>query len=274
MEKFNTLDIIMSWKLADFLEQLWLSENESSIYITLLRLWSAVVWTIAKECQIPRTTTYQALDSLVEEWLVMKIDKWNILTYFPEEPERIVQNAKMEVKAAERKQELAEKLVPHLESLKNPYKQNPKVSYFEWIEWYKGLLNRALVTAKSTIRMISSSKTKQETLNWCKHEELIAFEQKDFLKSRLERNLDLKLLTTSVSPIQTDIKNLAQKERLTETRILPKSFWDTETIVVFWNSTIIVTDNFPIIWVHIEEEQTAIMMKNMFNFLWESSEKI
>lgn len=260
----------MAQKLTKYLEELGLSENDAEVYLTLLRLWSAVVWTISKECDIPRATTYQILDRLIDDWLVLKIDKWNVMTYFPEEPDRLVQNLKKESKTIEKKRVLAEKLLPHLESIKNPYKQKPKVTYFEWIDWYKELLFKALTTAKSTIRMISSSKEKRNTVeDSCKHEELIAFEEKEFLRERMARWLELKLITTESDNCEG--YKIRDTELLRETRILPDDFWDTETIVIFWNSTILITDNFPIIWVHIEEEQTATMMKNMFTFLWKNS---
>jgi len=53
------------------------------------------------------------------------------MTYFPEEPDRLIQNLKKESRNIEKRKDLAEKLLPHLVSLKNPYKQKPKVTYFE-----------------------------------------------------------------------------------------------------------------------------------------------
>jgi hypothetical protein len=61
----------------------------------------------------------------------MKIDKGNILTYFPEDPERFLIKLTRESKELDKKMELAEKLIPHLENLKNPYKTKPRVTYFE-----------------------------------------------------------------------------------------------------------------------------------------------
>lgn len=262
----------MAQKLTKYLEELGLSENDAKVYLTLLRLWSGVVGTIAKECDIPRATTYQILDRLIDDGLVLRIDKWNVMTYFPEEPERLVQNIKKESKNLEKKKDLATMLLPHLESLKNPYKQKPKVTYFEWIDWYKELLNKALTTAKSKIRMITNSKyIKNNIEDSCKHEELAVFEDKIFEKERIEKKIELKLITTETDK-WTEYKN-NDKILLRDTRFLPDNFWDTETMIIFGNSTILVTDNFPIIWVHIEEEQTATMMKNIFTFIRDASKK-
>jgi hypothetical protein len=61
----------------------------------------------------------------------MKIDKNNILTYFPEDPERFLTMLNKESKEIESKMHLAEKLIPFLDNLKNPRKTKPKVTYFE-----------------------------------------------------------------------------------------------------------------------------------------------
>jgi len=53
------------------------------------------------------------------------------LTYFPEEPEKLIANLNKETRDLRKKIDLAEKLVPHLNVLKNPHKKNPYASYFE-----------------------------------------------------------------------------------------------------------------------------------------------
>jgi sugar-specific transcriptional regulator TrmB len=80
---------------------------------------------------LPRATVYQVLDRLVQKNLVLKIDKENILTYFPESPEKLITNLNKQTRDLRKKLDLAEKLVPHLDTLKNPHKKDPQASYFE-----------------------------------------------------------------------------------------------------------------------------------------------
>jgi len=71
--------------------------------------------------------------------------------------------------------------------------------------------------------MITSSKYKKNNIeDSCKHEELVAFEEKEFLKERLSRKLELKLLTTETYNCE-DYKKL-DKDLLRETRFLPDKF--------------------------------------------------
>ena len=258
----------MTHKLSRYLEELWLPKKDSEVYLTLLKLWSSVVGTISKECGIPRATTYQILDRLVDDKLVMKIDKDNILTYFPEGPEKILMKLSKQSREIEKKMELAEKLLPHLENLKNPYKANPRITYFEWIEWYKELMNKSLVWWTKELMMITNSRQKKN-IPWdtSKLEEIMRFEQEEYWKKRIEKRIRLRLMT-NWGELPKNQQN--DETELQEIRILPERFWDTETMVVFWDSVIMITDNYPLIWIYIEERQIATMMQNMFDFIWNS----
>ncbi len=260
----------MNDKIIDILEVLWLAKNEAKVYVSLLRLGSWIVWTVSRETAIPRATVYQLLDKLIERWLVMKIDRENILTYFPEDPEKIHQNLIREEEKIERKKIIFSSLLPELSKIKNTKKILPKITYFEWVSGYIELLEDSLDTDNKEILMITNTNYRKENIgDEVKLEELIRYERSGFLHSRLKKKITLKLLTNEywISPwlLRKD------EEELRETRIIQSWFWDIETMVISWNHVILVTDNHPIVWVHIQEEQLATMMKNMFNFVWQNS---
>lgn len=260
----------MDNKVISILEVLWLSKNEATIYTTLLRLGSSVVWTLSKETKIPRATAYQVLDKLIEQGLIMKIDRENILTYIPEDPDKILQNLKKEEERIWRKKLIFDSLLPELEKLQNNKKTIPKITYFEWISWYTELLKKSLETWEKVMYMMTNSKYIKNSINdEVKLEELIKFERREFTEQRLKRNILLKLITT-----EKDIwKWLKAKdpEELRETKIIPSDFGNVETMVLVWNHVILVTDNYPVVWIHIEEEQLTEMMMNFFSFLWKIS---
>jgi sugar-specific transcriptional regulator TrmB len=256
-------------KYTKFLKELGLDENEAHIYLTLLQFGNAIAGTIIKETRLPRWTVYQVLDKLIEKNLVLKIDKDNILTYFPEDPERLLINIKKESTELNKKRDLAEKLVPHLNTLKNPYKNNPKVSYFEWEDAYYKLLDKSLEIKYWEILMITNSKYKKTNeKDAVKLETIYLYEELEFMKKRNKNNIKLRLIT-SESDIGKDFQ-FKDKNCNRETKILPPTFWEVETMVIFDNNLIIITDNYPIIWLHIEEEQFVTMMKNIFEFIWKS----
>ncbi len=259
----------MESKYAKYLEQLWLDKNEAQIYLTLLQFWNAVAWAIIKETKLPRWTVYQVLEWLIEKNLVLKIDKANILTYFPEDPEKLLINLKKESKEIEKKKELAEKLIPYLDNIKNPYKKNPKVSYFEWEDAYYKLLDKSLETKSSELLMITNSKCKKKNeKDATKLETIFLYEEWEFVKKRVTNNIKLRLITSELDfGKESKLKDTDFKR---QTKILPPDFWETETMIIFGNNLIIITDNYPIIWIHIEEDQVVTMMKNMFEFIWKS----
>jgi len=57
---------------------------------------------------------------------------------------------------------------------------------------------------------------------------------------------------------------------LRETRILGDDFGETETMIIAGDNLIMITDNYPVIGLHIKEAQFATMMKNLFEFMWKN----
>jgi hypothetical protein len=162
---------------------------------------------------------------------------------------------------------LAEKLIPFLDNLKNPRKTKPKVTYFEWIDWYKELLNKSLEWSVQNLRIMTNSTYDKKNLHSSsKLEEIMEFEETEYQEKRVLKWINLKLLTNDCTTSWKCFDN--NHILLRETKYLPPEFWETETLIAFWKSVIIVTDNHPLIGVYIEEEQVATMMKNMFDFIW------
>ena len=259
----------MSSKYTKYLEELWLDKNEATVYLSLLQFGNAIAGTLIKETKLPRATVYQVLDRLAQKKLVLKIDKWNILTYFPEEPEKLIANLNKETRDLRKKIDLAEKLVPHLNVLKNPHKKNPYASYFEWEEAYYELLEKSLKENEWEILMISNSKYKKQNIkDETKLETIYNYEKQIFSKKRLEAKIKLRFITNEASIWEEFQKQ--DSEFLRETRILGDDFGETETMIIAGDNLIMITDNYPVIGLHIKEAQFATMMKNLFEFMWKN----
>lgn len=259
----------MSSKYAKYLEELGLDKNEATIYLSLLQFGNAIAGTIVRETWLPRATVYQVLDRLVQKNLVLKIDKENILTYFPESPEKLITNLNKQTRDLRKKLDLAEKLVPHLDTLKNPHKKDPQASYFEWEEAYYELLEKSLKKNAWEILMISNSKYKKQNIkDETKLEAIYNYEDKIFSTKRLEAKIKLRFITNEAS-IWEELQK-QDSEFLRETRILSDDFGETETMIIAGDNLIMITDNYPIIGLHIKEAQLTTMMRNLFEFVWKS----
>lgn len=254
--------------ILKYLELLWLSEKESKVYLSLYKMWNSVAWMIVKDTGIARATVYQILEKLIEKWLVFKIDKWNILNYMAEEPEKILNNI-IEEENIKRQKKIFNSLLPQLVKFKNPWNYIPKVSYFEGIDSYINLLDEIFESNEKEILMITSSEIKSKHV-WdeVKHQKIHEYEMWEFLRERVKRKIKMKMITT-----KNDFSdNLLQSDslELRETKILPNDFWDIESLIIYWDKVLLLTDNSPVIWIYIEDNQLKNMFINIFNFIWKS----
>jgi len=257
----------MSKNILNSLSLIWLSENESQVYLSLYKIWNTIAWNIVKDVWIPRSTVYQVLDSLIKKQLVLKIDKWNIFHYIAEEPEKIFQNILEEEKQILRKKKIFDYILPELIKVKNPNSYKSKVIYFEWIENYISLLDDVLNSKEKEIFMITNSEiTSKHIWDEIKHKAIFDYEEWDFLKERIKRKIKLHLIT-SKNDIWNDLI-LKDKLELRETKILPTDFWDVESLVIYWDKILLLTDNSPVIWIYIEDLQLKNMFKSIFDFIW------
>jgi hypothetical protein len=64
--------------------------------------------------------------------------------------------------------------------------------------------------------------------------------------------------------------NFIQKDIIEKrtTKILPPDFWDVESLVIYGDKILLLTDNTPVIWIYIEDLQLRNMFKNIFHFIW------
>lgn len=105
------------------LTRLGLSANEAKIYVCLLKILEGTVFEIAKRADIPRTTTYTALESLKAQGLVTGFRKNNVQYFTPENPKQILTILK-------HKEEIMHELLPSLQALSIGTDIQPSVKMF------------------------------------------------------------------------------------------------------------------------------------------------
>lgn len=76
-------------KYEKILWNLWLSKNEISIFLTLLKKWKLNISEISIETWISRPAIYIALPSLIESNLINKIVIWKRIHYKAENPDNL-----------------------------------------------------------------------------------------------------------------------------------------------------------------------------------------
>lgn len=132
----------------ELLKQLGLEEKESQVYLALLELGSASVYSISTKSGLKRPTTYLVLASLEKRGLVSQIPEAKKTLYVAESPEKLTQDLK-------RKESLMRENLPALLALHNSRKDKPQVKLYQGEkgveEVYKQILNAKEVKFFATI---------------------------------------------------------------------------------------------------------------------------
>ncbi|MEK6902856.1 MAG: helix-turn-helix domain-containing protein, partial [archaeon] len=100
----------------DRLKELGLTESESRTYVALLRMRHVHAGKISKAAQLNRTTTYDALERLIEKGLVTHVIESNRKTFQPVHPSKLIDRAK-------NMEETASEIVPELIKMYDEYGQ-------------------------------------------------------------------------------------------------------------------------------------------------------
>ena len=126
------------------LKKIGLSEGESKIYLTLLRLGESKVHNIKQETKMHRTTIYDFLDSLIKKGLASYVVRNGVNYYIAAPPERLSSLIK-------EKEETLAQVLPDLTKIAESEKRKLKVEVYDGVEGYKTHLNLILKEKKEFI---------------------------------------------------------------------------------------------------------------------------
>ena len=118
----------MNEQIIGQLQQLNLSLNEAKVYTALLEIGQTSAGEIIKKTGLHRSVVYETLDKLISRKLVFKLQKNNIAFFQPTDPQRILENVKLQ-------EEIALELVPKLKTLLD--RKLPEITVYEGTESYK-----------------------------------------------------------------------------------------------------------------------------------------
>lgn len=240
-----------------------LSQNETKLYLALLRHPGSTVQELETRSPFPRTLLYYILNRLVAQGLVSAHKQGGKTRYTPESPDRLYDLlANREHEFQDRAARLKE-LVP---SLKQRYRlagRRTDVRQFEGIDEYKKALDDMLVSAVSEVlafgepdvrgvpgievRETSEGRRRAKKIT----KKVLLFESKEarvFLKTRpYDDYTQYRLVEKNVDPFRVDMQ-------LYDGKILYTTYEDREPMALL-----------------IEDELLFKMQKSLFLLLWESA---
>ena len=160
------------------LEEIGLSRNEARVYTTLLGLGETKTGAIVKKTGMHRVLIYDALDSLIEKGLATFVIKENRKYFQAMDPEKLIDFLK-------EKQEIAESLLPELNTIKEKSKVQQQVAIYYGTKGLKTAFNNMLkeLSPGGTYRFCFASGYMTDTLGTEYHDSFQKRKRKEKIKS-------------------------------------------------------------------------------------------
>ena len=127
------------------LQDIWLSEGESILYMLMLEYPKSTVQELTIRSSFPRTMLYYLLKKLAEKWLSnAKKEKWKTI-YSVGDPENLYGLLKNKETEFEKQQQSIKQLIPKLKATFQLKNKRPSVKVYEWLEAYEKILEDSLL---------------------------------------------------------------------------------------------------------------------------------
>lgn len=136
------MDIFQNNLFRD-LEKLNFTINESKVYLTLVKIGPSLAGSIAKQAQLDRSSTYNALKSLQERGIVSTLYENDRMIFIPEPPKKILDYYK-------EKQEIAHNIIPTLEEQFKFHKPKSTIKVYQGYKGLKSVFQNILDTCDAT----------------------------------------------------------------------------------------------------------------------------
>ena len=241
----------------NILKRLWLSEDESKIYLHLLKNPKISISEISKNLNLNRPKLYKILPNMEQSWLISKIIVWKRTNYIAENPE-ILKNYLENIKND------FDIFIPEIKKIYDNNFSKPILKNLKWLDWIKNIfLDIANSCEKWDIFYRYSSRVDIKNTS---------IPQKDFEKYKTLRNK--KQLQRYVITNQY-LENLKTKKLDKEVVIIPPKFdifEDNITKIIYSNKVAIIDYNTLESFI-IESEIFAHFEKKIFMLLFKFLKK-
>jgi len=231
------------------LTRLGFNRTEAAIYLVLLELGQAQAGLISKRSQVNRTTTYDAIERLLDKGLVTYTVQANKKIFRPAVPSKILENLREQEK-------LTRELLPKLDSLFKDSKEKEESEIYKGRRGIKSIM-QDILRCKEYVAFGSSGRF----LEIMKHDFLAFQVRKRELKIRSRIILD-----------ESSRGSESVEKGYASFRFIPEAYSAPTTTFVYGGRTaIIVWGETPIATV-IRSEEVAESYRNYFKLLWKIAE--
>lgn len=243
------------------LKKLGLNENEVSIYLALLRKGACIASEIAELTKLHRTHVYDLLESLSRKGVVSFSIKDNKKYFQAVEPIKLeVLLKRKEEELGEDKQELG-KLIKELSNLGTESKRKLLASIYEGKQSFMSQLN-------DIIRTLSKGEEYLVLGFTGKADDTLKYFLPGFGKRRVEKGIRRRVI------MDIGLRGSeSSKQKLQETRYLPKEYKIPMGIVVYKNIVVLVIIEDDYLSLRIDNNKIADNFRKYFELIWRQARK-
>lgn len=234
----------------DILKNLGLDEDETKIYLELLRLGGARASKVARNVGIKRTTVYPILKDLASKGFVNVYFRKNTRYYYAQKPTRVAS-------IFEKKLESFESIIPSLETLEKKQGDLFGLRFIETVDELKEFYLGVLDEYKNKDYLIIGNAPAWEGLD------------KDFFvkyrKDRAKNKIKTKLLLSE----ESRVLNPEDEDLLREFKYAPAKHRFKSTIDIFDDKILVISEDLSALAVVISVPAMVDVFKSVFNMLWD-----
>lgn len=241
-------------EVTKVLKKYGLSDHEIKVFIALLRLVEASAYGIAESADLPRTSTYTALETLKSKGLVQSSLHNNVRFYTPENPKVLLDMLE------EKKKEISE-ILPDLSNLIDTAKVLPAVKLYKGKEGYIKARNEMLENFRQHkikhILVISSPMDfnlfPKYFPNWIAERKKLGVSAKTFLRHDAKSDTHFQM----------------NEDDLREVKFLPANFAFDGTMNIYGTKiALFALKENELNSIIIDSSVLASMLQQFFNFTW------
>jgi len=241
--------------LTESLIKFGLTLREANVYLACLELGKSKVQAIAKKAELPRSTTYSVLESLISKQLVFTIKDKKITEFTAEDPQKILNLSEEATKAIKN-------IFPDLKNLYRSAKRRPTIKFHEGLNSLKEMYNDIL-----RIKGLKEYLAISPEASWLGMDEAWF---RDYIKRRAGAKIKAKLILTESPEARQTLKNAPQE--LAEVKIMPQDWRGdfTSGEVILPHKVIFSEYKKELIAVEIHSRAMASAQRRIFDFIWNS----
>lgn len=251
----------MNKRIIAQLKRLHFSENEASVYVTLLMLGETSAGNIIKKTQLHRSVVYETLEKLITRSLVFKIQKNKITHYIATDVNKVLNDAQQQL-------DIAKKLVPHLGDLLTG--NTAEINVYEGVRSYKDFWFQAFTQMpKNSIDYVAGS----IGYKWVEAGLFTQVEMDELLEIRLKRKIKWQMIYFE-NPQEFELDYVKRNPSLHEYRLIINHFNAYGNFNILGTKSVILHSvNEPMV-IEITNKTLVSVFQNIFNTLWEIAKPV